>query len=235
MKALPSYPNPALARRPWPDGVPRPTPQYRFWRCFFKAMTCALCQVRIFNRHFEPASGSVVYICNHQSFLDPVLIAFALRRPMNFMARDSLFRVPLFGRVITSVNAFAVRRGTADISAVKESLRRLKAGGQVAIFPEGTRSQGGRIGQFLPGLAVLSQRAADWTVPVVIDGASDAWPRGNILPVPGNIVVQYAPPIPRAEASAQKPEDFVAAVRAQIIEMQQQMRARLGRPAIRYT
>jgi len=231
---LASHANSGLDRRRWAASVPRPSPYYRFMRRLFQVTMCAIWKVRVFNRHYEPASGSAVYICNHQSFLDPMLMSFALRRPMNYMARDSLFRVPGFGRLIKSLNAFPVRRGTADLAAMKEAMRRLRAGGQVVVFAEGTRTPDGRIGRFLPGVAVLSQRAADWTVPVLIDGAFEAWPRTQRLPQPGSIVVQYAPPIARADARRLDAEQFVDLVRGQLIEMQRDVRRRIGRPPIEY-
>ena len=86
----------------------------------------------------------------------------------------------------------------------------------------------------LPGVALLSQRAADWTVPVCIDGAFEAWPRRQALPRPGSIVVQYARPIPQAEARKIKPRQFVERIRRTLIGIQAQIRSRAGRPALVY-
>ena len=229
-----SFPNPDLRAFRFAEGVPGLNPWYRLWRRFFHVTMCALWRVRVFNRHYEPTRGSAVYVCNHQSFLDPMLMGFELRRPLNFMARDTLFRFPGFKQLIVSLNAFPVKRGTADLGAIKEAMRRLKQGGQVILFAEGTRTLDGRIGPFLPGVAVLSQRAADWTVPVVIDGAFEAWPRTQSLPGLGSVVVQYAPPIPRAEARKQKGDQFVARVRETLIDMQTDIRKRVGRPLLTY-
>ena len=227
-----SHPNPALRPLRPPPGAGAPSLWYRFMRRFFQATMCALWTVRVFDRHHEPAAGSAVYICNHQSFLDPMLMSFALRRPMHYMARDSLFRLPGFRGLIRSLNAFPVRRGRADTAAIKEAMRRLRAGGQVVVFPEGTRTRDGRIGPFLPGVAVLSQRAADWTVPVLIDGAFEAWPRSQRLPGPGSVVVRYGRAIGRDEARQVRPGEFAARVRAELIALQAETRRRVGRPAL---
>jgi 1-acyl-sn-glycerol-3-phosphate acyltransferase len=189
--------------------------------------------VRVFDRCNEPADGGVVYICNHQSFLDPPLMGVALCRPMNYMARDSLF-FPPFGAMIRSVNAFPVKRNTADTGAIKEGMRRLKAGGQLVVFAEGTRTWDGRIGPLLQGASIFSKRAADWTVPVVIDGAMECWPRWRLLPVPGSIVVRYGRPIPKAEAKAMEPAAFLDRVRRTMIEIQADMRRRLGKKPLEY-
>lgn len=234
MTALRSFPNPSLRGWRFAGTAPSASLHYRMMRRFFQVTVSSLLKVRVFNRHHEPASGGVVYICNHQSFMDPMLMGFALRRPVNFMARDTLFHVPIFKQAIASVNAFPVRRGTADTGALKEAMRRLKSGGTVVVFAEGTRTEDGRMGEFLPGVALLSQRAADWTVPVVIEGAFDAWPRWQLLPSPGSVVVQYAPPISQADARKMGTAEFVNDVRRQMIEMQQDIRRRTGRSELHY-
>jgi 1-acyl-sn-glycerol-3-phosphate acyltransferase len=234
MRPRSSEPNPALRGWKLTEGVEMPTLWYRGMRRFLQVTCGAVWQIRVFNRRYEPTSGSAVYICNHQSFLDPVVMSMSLCRPMSYMARDSLFRIPIFGWAIASFNAFPVKRDTADTGAIKEAMRRLKRGGQVVVFAEGTRTHDGRIGPFLPGVVLLSQRSAEWTVPVVIDGAYEVWPRKNPLPCPGPIVVQYAPPIHRSEAAKMKPDDLVARVRQTLIEVQGELRRSVGRPAFTY-
>jgi 1-acyl-sn-glycerol-3-phosphate acyltransferase len=229
-----SHPNPLLRGLRLPPGVQRPTLFYRFMRRLCQLAGMEMFDQRVYNRHYEPADGGVVYISNHQSFLDPMLVSDTLRRPGNYMARDTLFANRWFRLLIGSLGAFPIRRGTADIAALKEAIRRLKQGRAVVIFPEGTRTPDGRIGPFLPGVSVLSQRAADWTVPVLIDGAFEAWPKDRALPGPGRIYVEYGRPISRQEASGQTPEDFAQRVRRTLIDMQTDLRRRLGRPALRY-
>ena len=234
MKSLTSFANPELSGLHLPDGVPQATPLYFFMRLALQVVMPLAWKVRVFNRNYEPTRGGAVYICNHQSFLDPILMSFALRRPMGYMARDTLFRMPGFKHLIAGLNAFPVRRGTADTGAMKEAMRRLKAGRQVVIFAEGTRTLDGKIGQFLKGVSLLSQRSAEWTVPVAIDGAYEAWPRTQKLPSPGKIVVQYAKPIHRNQARSMDAETLLHQVRDTIIEMQTDIRCRTGRPPLKY-
>ena len=229
-----SYPNPRLHGWHPGENVQKSSPLYRLARALLRGTITGYGKVRVFNRHYEPVSGGVVYISNHQSFLDPILMSYALRRPMNYMARDSLFRFPGFKHLIAAVNAFPVRRNSADTGALKEALRRLKAGGQVVVFAEGTRTTDGRIGPLLPGVVLLAQRAAEWTVPVVIDGALECWPRWQVLPSPGSIVVQYGKPIHRSQIQTMEPQQFAHDVRQTLIEMQADIRRRVGRPPLRY-
>ncbi|MFA6133210.1 MAG: lysophospholipid acyltransferase family protein [Phycisphaerae bacterium] len=230
-----SYPNPLLRGfAPGGSKVQQANWWYLFSRQWLQVLMPAAFKVRVFNRRVEPAEGGAVYICNHQSFLDPILMSFALCRPMNYMARDSLFRWPLFRLIIESANAFPVRRGTADLAALKEAMRRIKDGGQVVLFAEGTRTLDGRIGPFLPGVAMLAQRVAQWTVPVVIDGAFECWPRTQALPSPGNIVVQYGRPMPQEQVRKMAPEELMGQVRNEMIEIQAELRRRVGREPLDY-
>jgi len=234
MNRITSYPNPLLGGWRFPPGAARSGPWYAAWHEATIVVVSALWGVRAFERRHEPSEGGVVYICNHQSFLDPAVMGMGLRRPVNYMARDSLFRIPLFGGLIRSFNSFPVKRNSADTGAIKEGMRRLKAGGQLCVFAEGTRTWDGRIGPLLPGVSLFSQRAADWTVPVVIDGAFECWPRWKSLPVPGSITVRYGRPISRAEARAMESDAFLEHVRRTMIEMQADMRRRLGKRPLEY-
>lgn len=236
MKAPATCPNPLLERLRLPQGVARSNAPYAIMRRALQVFMTLLWSVRVYNRHYEPATGGAVYICNHQSFLDPILMSYGLRRPMNYMARDSLFRMPGFRELIFAFNAFPVKRGSADLGALKEAMRRIKEGGQLVIFAEGTRTLDGTIGPFLPGVAMLAQRAAAWTVPVVIDGAYEAWPRTQSLPSAGHhIFVEYGKPIPQAQVRKLSAQEFVTQMRSRMIEMQTDMRRRAGRPELKYT
>jgi 1-acyl-sn-glycerol-3-phosphate acyltransferase len=227
-----SHPNPALNRWHLGPDIQQPSLYYRLMRLGCQFLCAGMWKTRVYNRHFEPASGGVVYVSNHQSFLDPILATYALRRPGNYMARDSLFRNPAFRRLIDSLNAFPIRRGKADMGALKEAMRRLKAGRTIVIFPEGTRTRDGSIGAFLPGVAMLSQRAAEWTVPVVIEGAHAAWPRHCALPSPGRIMVQYGQPIHRSQAKELGAQEFVDTVRERMLPIQRALRDRLNLPPL---
>ncbi|HUU21872.1 MAG TPA: lysophospholipid acyltransferase family protein, partial [Phycisphaerae bacterium] len=142
---------------------------------------------------------------------------------------------PVFRQMILSLNAFPVRRGTADTAAIKEGLRRLKRGEQLVVFPEGTRTTDGRIGPFLPGVTVLARRAAEWVVPTVIEGAFELFPRTRLLPALGpRIAVAYCRPFPKREIDRLGPEGLLPAVRERMIAMQADLRRRMGRGPLRY-
>lgn len=184
-------------------------------------------RLRVYGKHHVPADGPGLLVANHQSFMDPVLSALALPRECDFMARDTLFRNPLFKRLITSLNAFPVRRGEADLGAIKETLRRLKQGRLVVMFPEGTRSPDGRIGRMLPGLDSIARRARAPIIPVLIDGVFQAWPRTALLPRIGNVIVEYDKPILPAEYTDLSPEALMERIRGRLLTMQRRWHGRL--------
>ena len=132
---------------------------------------------------------------NHQSYLDPALIAATARREIHFMARDSLFEIPLFGPLIRSLNAFPVKRDMVDRKAIRKAIEIITAGGLVVIFPEGTRHDSGALGEMRPGVAFVSKKAGCPIIPVGIQGACEAWPIKYRLPHFAPIRVGFGRPI----------------------------------------
>lgn len=171
---------------------------------------------RYFGTTRVPRAGGVLLASNHQSNFDPVVVGIALDRPIHFMARDTLFSIPGFGSLIRALNAFPVRRATADLEAMREALRRLRSGDPVLLFPEGTRTKNGEIGPVHAGVVLLAARAGVPIVPVVIDGAFEAWPRHRPLPRRHPIRVLFGDPIavPGAEFRDRVLKELTAALHA---------------------
>lgn len=170
-----------------------------------------------------PKQGGVILAANHQSFLDPVIVACGIDRELHFMARRSLFDVPVLGPLIIALNTFPVERDSGDVKGVRTAIERLKKGAALLIFPEGTRTRDGRIGPMKSGIRIVAERAAVPTVPVLIDGAYPVWPKGRRLPRPyGRIHVVYGPPIAPGAATGD-------GVRAAILGLKRELYRKLGR------
>lgn len=197
---------------------------YAFCRQACRVLFVLVFGIRVYHRGRLPRRGGVLVLANHQSFLDPVLAAVGMPRPFQPMARESLFRVAPFRWLIRSLYAFPVRRASADIGAIKEALRRLKAGGVVLMFPEGTRTRDGSIGQLQAGPVTLAQRAGVPIVPIVIDGAFESWPRTRLLPRPHTVRVMCGEAILPEEAAGTQAEAVMDEVRRRMVEMQQALR-----------
>jgi 1-acyl-sn-glycerol-3-phosphate acyltransferase len=138
-------------------------------------------------------TGPVLLVANHQSHLDPVLIGLACPRQLKFLARVGLFFWP-FSWWIRALGAVKIDRESA-LGGIKTALKLLKDGNAVAVFPEGSRTFDGLIHEFLPGFCVLARRSGATIVPVAIDGAFAAMPRGSILVRPARITLAFTPRI----------------------------------------
>jgi 1-acyl-sn-glycerol-3-phosphate acyltransferase len=168
-----------------------------FWfaRWICRVFCLLFFRVRTYGQNNIPKKGAFILVSNHQSYLDPIFCAAPIKRHSSFLARDTLFTNWFFGPLISSVNAIPVKLGEPDIAAMRKVLEKLKKGGGVTIFPEGTRTFDGKITPFKPGLGLLARRGAAPIVPVVIDGAFECWPRNKKLFTPGRIHVTYGKPI----------------------------------------
>ncbi|MCP4245532.1 MAG: 1-acyl-sn-glycerol-3-phosphate acyltransferase [bacterium] len=189
---------------------------------------------RVFGLNHFPRSGGVLLACNHQSFFDPIIAGLPLPREAHFMARDTLFRNPAFRWLITHLNAFPVRRGTADVAAIKRSLRLLKAGGIVLTFPEGTRSRDGSIIDLRPGLIAIAKRARCPIVPTIIEGAFEIWPRHQAFPGRAPLWIEYGRPIPAERLAAVEPDEAARYLTARLRTMHNALRERIGRTTFEY-
>lgn len=129
-----------------------------------------------------PGSGALIVASNHASFLDPIIAGLAAPRALNFMARDSLFRNKIFGGILTSVNAFPLRREGADLGAMRLAIDKLCQGKAVLIFPEGTRSKDGNLGAPKAGIGLLAAMSGANILPCYIKGSIGVLPRRAVFP-----------------------------------------------------
>ncbi|MBI5866207.1 MAG: 1-acyl-sn-glycerol-3-phosphate acyltransferase [Planctomycetes bacterium] len=210
---------------------------YRFCRFLAQAVVLLLFRPRMLRTERVPRAGGALLICNHQSFLDPALAGIGLPRAAHFMARDTLFR-GAFGRLIASLNAFPVKRSTGDVGAIKETLRRLKHGALITVFPEGTRTTDGRVQSFQSGVVLLARKAGVPLVPTLVLGAYECWPRSSPLPRPSRVLIAYGHPLTTEQITGMSDEACVELVRQRVLELMAEFRThphvagRLHRPTI---
>ncbi len=186
-------------------------------------------RVRTYGRDNIPRKGAFILVSNHQSYLDPIFCAGLIKRHSSFIARDTLFTNWFFGPLISSVNAIPVKLGEPDISAMRKVLGRLKKGGGVTIFPEGTRTDDGKITPFKPGLGLLARRGNATIVPVVIDGAFECWSRNQKLFTPGQIHVTYGKPITVQQVKDMGDKKLAELLTKTLRKMQTQSRIKQGK------
>ena len=176
-----------------------------------KWYTALYCVVWVFFSLFHPIravgrerlpEGGALLCGNHTSASDPFCVVFAVgRRPQcRVMAKDELMRIPLVGFLLKKAGIIGVKRGKADVGAVKASMKALKNGEKLLLFPEGTRIAEGEKGSAHNGAAMLSTRTGAPIVPVYIP-RKKKWFRPTT-------VVFGEPYLPQFEGRRPTPEDY---------------------------
>ncbi|HSX26560.1 MAG TPA: (d)CMP kinase [Chlamydiales bacterium] len=164
---------------------------YSLARLFFK-----LCfRLKIYGlEHFRP--GAAILASNHTSHYDPPVLSISCPEEVHFLARASLFDVPLLGRLIHILNSHPIERGTSDATTFRLMIQLLQEGNKLIIFPEGSRSPNGELQPLERGLGFLVQKAKCRIIPAYIKGAYEAWPRKQKFPkLFGKMAVAFGTPI----------------------------------------
>lgn len=142
-----------------------------------------------------PTTGPFLLTPNHVSYLDPIWISVPVRRPMRYMTWDVMTRKPLIGPLMRAFGSFPVNIDRADRQALEVAAAQLREGGGLVIFPEGGRTQDGRLMKFKPGAIRLAVEAGIPIIPVTIIGAYAAYSFHHWWPRPRKIRVVYHPPL----------------------------------------
>ncbi len=142
-----------------------------------------------------PVTGPALVVTNHSSLLDPPAVGAVVSRQLCFMAKAELFTVPLFGRLITALNAMPVRRGESDPAALRTALRVLAEGRALLVFPEATRGPEGVLREGRAGAGMLAVLSGAPVVPAYVMGTGRAWPKGRLLPRPARVRVHFGKPL----------------------------------------
>jgi len=186
----PRFPPPALL-------TPQPSFIYRLvsyllvfplYRLLFRGRTASNGQV--------PMEGALVVVANHGSHLDPPLVGHALGRPVAFMAKAELFRVPLLGPIIRACGAYPVSRGASDREAIRVAMARLAEGWATGVFLDGTRQGNGRVNDPQHGAAFLAAKAGIPLLPVAIVNSHRALGTGRLWPRLVPIHIRIGQPVP---------------------------------------
>jgi len=151
--------------------------------------------LRVQGRGNIPQTGGVLIVSNHQSNLDPVVLAAFLRRPLNFVAKSELFSNRVGAWFMHRLNAFPLRQGKGDVAALKETIRRLSEGHLLNLFPEGARSPDGQIKELQRGVGLIIRRTRVPVVPAVIVGTFEAWPLQRRMWRIAPVWVKFGPPM----------------------------------------
>jgi 1-acyl-sn-glycerol-3-phosphate acyltransferase len=143
---------------------------YRLFRGIFRSIFSFVFRWQVIGRDHIPKEGPVILCPNHISLWDPPLLGSGIERQVFFMAKEELFRIPVVSFLITQFGAFPVKRGAGDRAAIRSTLKLLEEGKIFGIFPEGTRSKTGEIGEGMSGVAMFALKSQAQVIPVAIIG-----------------------------------------------------------------
>jgi 1-acyl-sn-glycerol-3-phosphate acyltransferase len=209
------------------------------WHCIARvlctAVVCSLYRVHACGMKNVPKKGPVLVICNHQSFLDPIFSQSWVVRNFHFVARESLFEIKFFGALISSLYTIPIRRGHADVSAIKTIIEKLKQGLPICLYAESSRTHDGKIGEIKPGFSLLSRRSGAKVVPAVIDGAFEAWPRSRKFPKITKVAVAYGQPFSAEQIKELGDKEFARLLTGKLRQMQNELRSKLGKEPFDYS
>jgi len=180
--------------------------------------------IRSVDENNIPGTGPVLIAPLHLSHLDPPAVACGMRRRLRFMAKEELFRHPIFGGLIASLGAFPVKRGETDTEAIRKAISLLEEGEVVLVFPEGTRGDGETIQEMSRGVAMLAKRTKAPVVPVGVIGTNIVMPKGKPRGDKYLVTLVYGKPftyeeIATAGTERQNRDRFTAEIQRRIVEL----------------
>ncbi|KPK97137.1 MAG: hypothetical protein AMJ95_10690 [Omnitrophica WOR_2 bacterium SM23_72] len=148
-------------------------------------------RLEVQGRENIPREGGFIIAANHVSYLDPLALGSSCPRALNYMARHDLFSYRVLGWWLLRVHAFPVKRKSADLSAIKEAMKRVKNNMGLLLFPEGTRQSQGQAGQVESGIGFLAAKLNCPVIPAFVKGSEKALPKGAKFIKPAKITVCF--------------------------------------------
>lgn len=170
---------------------------YVFLKGILPTMFRIIYRAEVHGQENVPKEGGAIIAANHISLWDPPFVGAFCPRRVSFMAKKELFENSIFSSIITSLGAFPVNRGAADRNAIKTALTVLGEGKCLGLFPEGTRSKSGKLGEPEAGIGLIAYKANVPIVPVAITGTNGK----GLFP---KFTIRFGKPIPAGDPKDKK-------------------------------
>ncbi len=173
-------------------------------------------RVKIYGAENVPQSGGLIAVSNHASYFDPPILSNCVRRPVAFMAKEELFRVPVFKQAIQLYGAYPVKRSQGDRAALRAAMQAIESGWVAAVFLQGTRSADARITAPKLGAAWIAAKSQVPLLPISLWGTEKILVKGSSFPQPVPLTVRIgkaiAPPASSQKADLQAVTERCASV-----------------------
>ena len=162
---------------------------------FLKILSVFFYPITVVGRENLPARQGFIIASNHISNMDPFILGLASRRRLSYVAKDSLFYNKLLRYLLYRVDAFPIKRGGADFRAMRETLRRLKKGAPIVLFPEGTRQTTGVGRKIHEGIGFIVAKAGVPVIPAYIKDSEKVLPQGGRILKRHRVTVIFGEPL----------------------------------------
>jgi 1-acyl-sn-glycerol-3-phosphate acyltransferase len=162
---------------------------------FFRTFLLTYLRWQFFNAERVPRTGAMILACNHASILDPPVVGSALHRQINYLARASLFDIPVVGWLFRKWNSIPIDRDGGNAAGLKIILSRLEKGNGIILFPEGTRTRDGKLQPARSGIGLIVAKSNAPVVPVRTFGTFEAMGRNAKFPRPKKVSVKFGQPM----------------------------------------
>ena len=172
-----------------------------------------------------PVKGPAVVVCNHVSYIDPIILAGSIRRPLRFVMWYKIFQIPVLNFIFRNMKAIPIAGAREDQAIMDDAFEKvdaeLAAGNVVCIFPEGAITHDGEIARFRPGIEKIIKRRPVPVVPASLGRLWGSWfsrrRDGGIRKIPGRlfsrVTVTFGKPVPASEVTAARLELLVRTLR----------------------
>lgn len=189
-----------------------------FWYLFGYSLSKAIAKTffnyRVIGAENMIEEGPCIIAANHCSNLDPPLVGTAGQRAIHYLAKKSLLDWPVLGPIFPQLNVIPVDPKNADRSALLGTIRVVKNGGAVLIFPEGSRSPDGQLQKAQPGIGMIAAKTGAPVVPMRIFGSFDALPRGRKRPRLASVTAVIGKPVTFTTGETHQRSDYDETSRA---------------------
>ncbi len=183
---------------------------YKLLQPFAKAIAWLLFHPKIVGAENIPTKEGVLVVSNHPTYLDPILLAIYAPRPFSFVAKRPLFYLPIVRTFLWLTDCIPVEQDAPDRRALRLSIQKLRDGDALVIFPEGTRSDHGKMRPFQLGPAMIAAEAQVPIVPCGLAGIYEAWHMKAPIPKPAPVAIVFGKPfMPELLPDAPKRESLL--------------------------